>query len=188
MQINHEYFERIYTQYYARFVIIARRYVRDSEIAQDLVMDGFATFWENRDKIASDTNIAGYIITTIKNRCLDYLCARQLHLQKQMKLHTFQSRLIAANIHSLKACNPHRLFSKEIISIVQTELNNMSELTRKVFEANRLYDKTYAEIACELGIPVRRVTTEMSRALSHLKIALRDYLPAGLLLLLFDMN
>jgi len=188
MQINHEQFERLYTQYYARFVIIARRYVRDSEVAQDLVMDGFVAFWENRDRMASDTNIPGYIITTIKNRCLDFLCARQLHLQKQMKLHTFQSRLTAANMASLKACNPHRLFSEEIMGIVQTELAHMPELTRRVFEANRFYDKTYAEIARELGIPVRRVTTEMSRALSHLRIALKDYLPTGLLFLLFEVN
>ena len=44
MQIGYEQFERIYTQYYARFVIIARRYVRDLEVARDLLMDGFAAF------------------------------------------------------------------------------------------------------------------------------------------------
>lgn len=188
MLINHEHFERIYTQYYAKFVIIARRYVRDSEIAQDLVMDAFATFWENRDKLSSDTNIAGYIITSIKNRCLDYLCARQLHLQKQMKLHTFHSRLVAVNIHSLNACNPNRLFADEVVEIVTREMQKMPELTRRVFEAHRYYDKTYAEIAEELGIPPRRVTTEMQRALSRLREALKDYLPLGVLLLLFDVN
>ncbi len=76
MQIGYEQFERIYTQYYARFVIIARRYVRDPEVARDLVMDGFAAFWENRDRLASDVNIPAYITVSVKNRCLDWLYAR----------------------------------------------------------------------------------------------------------------
>lgn len=36
--------------------------------------------------------------------------------------------------------------------------------------------------------PVRRVTTEMQRALSRLKVALKDYLPVSLILLLLDAN
>ena len=183
MQIGHDHFEEIYTQYYARFVIIARRYVRDPEVAQDLVMDGFAAFWENRDKLPVDVNIPGYITTIIKNRCLDWLYAQRLHLQKQMDMHSLQNRLNAANIRSLNACNPGRLFSAEVIEIVQRELENLPELTRKVFEAHRFYNKTYAEIADELGIPVRRVTTEMQRALSRLKVALKDYLPVSLIFL-----
>lgn len=34
--IGHTQFEAVYTQYYARFVIIARRYVRDVAVAEDI--------------------------------------------------------------------------------------------------------------------------------------------------------
>lgn len=34
--IGHTQFEAVYTQYYARFVIIARRYVRDVAVAEDM--------------------------------------------------------------------------------------------------------------------------------------------------------
>ncbi len=105
-----------------------------------------------------------------------------------MNLHSQQSRLITADIRSLRACDPDRLFAAEVEQIVARELKNMPELTRRIFEANRLYNKTYAEIADELGIPVRRVTAEMQHALSRLRIALKDYLPLSLLLWLFDVN
>lgn len=59
--IGHTQFEAVYTQYYARFVIIARRYVRDVAVAEDLVMESFASFWENRDRIAERTNLPAYI-------------------------------------------------------------------------------------------------------------------------------
>ena len=53
--IDHIQFESIYSRYYARFVIIARRYVRDSSAAEDLVMESFASLWERRDVIAPGT-------------------------------------------------------------------------------------------------------------------------------------
>ena len=59
----------------------------------------------------------------------------------------------------------------------------MEELTREIFILNRNTGMTYAEIAAELGISQRRVTSEMQAALSILRKALKDYMPAWLLTL-----
>jgi len=186
--IGHTKFEEVYTQYYARFVVIARRYVRDFDAAEDLVMESFASFWENRDKIAEDVNIPAYIASTVRNNCLNWLNAKRLHLDKQQDIHNMQSRLVAASIRSLKSCDPSRLFSSEIIEIVGREMDRMPQVTRQVFELSRFQDKTYAEIADILGISSRRVASEMQRALSILRAALKDYLPLHLLLWFFPFS
>lgn len=170
-------FERLYAQYYQRFTMIARRYVRDSAVAEDLVTDSFVTFWDNREKLASDTNMPAYLLTVVKNNCLNWLHARQLHLRIEKQLHTHQYRMVDAGIDSLEACDPARLFADEVSRIVRETLETMPELTRIVFESNRFFEKTYAEIAAEQGISVRRVTSEMQRALAHLRTQLKDYLP-----------
>ena len=74
--IGHTQFEAVYTQYYARFVIIARRYVRDVAVAEDIVMESFASFWENRERIALETNLPAYVATSVRNNCLNWLNAR----------------------------------------------------------------------------------------------------------------
>ncbi|OUN76818.1 hypothetical protein B5G09_08755 [Alistipes sp. An54] len=181
--INRSEFERLYAQYHPRFVVIAQRYVRDAMVAEDLVTDSFVSFWENRERLDGDTNHAAYLLTIVKNKCLNWLHAQQLHLRVEKQLQGQQYRMVAANILSLEACNPTGLFAEEVKRIVERTLENMPDLTRQVFESNRFSDKTYAEIAEELGISQRRVTSEMQRALSLLRKDLRDYLPFAFILL-----
>lgn len=176
-------FGQLYNQWYRRFVVIARRYVRDAVTAEDLVTDSFVSFWENRERLAADLNAPAYLLTTVKNNCLNWLQARQTHLRIHQQLHSDQYRMVSANIASLEACDPRRLFADEVSQIVRDALETMPELTRIVFESNRFRDKTYAEIASEQGISVRRVTSEMQRALALLRTELKDYLPLVLILL-----
>lgn len=183
LEISRSEFEHLYAQYHSRFVVIARRYVRDAMVAEDLVTDSFVSFWENRERLSSNVNLAAYLLVIVKNKCLNWLHAQQLHLQIEKQLHSRQYRMVSSNILSLEACNPSRLFAEEVVRIVERSLGNMPELTRRVFESNRFCDKTYAEIAEELGISQRKVTSEMQRALSLLRKDLQDYLPFALILL-----
>lgn len=181
--ISRSEFEQLYAQYHPRFVVIARRYVRDAMVAEDLVTDSFVSFWENRERLDASVNRAAYLLTIVRNKCLNWLHAQQLHLRVEKQLHGQQYRLVAANILSLEACNPSGLFAEEVVRIVQQALEKMPDQTRRIFEANRFHDKTYAEIAAELGISQRKVTSEIQRALSLLRKELQDYLPFALMLL-----
>lgn len=180
-------FGKLYEQYHARFVVVARRYVRDVAVAEDLVADSFAAFWEERDgRAAAAACKPAYLLTIVKNRCLDHLRAQQLHLRIARALHSQQSLMTQESLRALSRCDPDALFADEVARIVQRELAVLPELTRAVFEANRYREKTYAEIAAELGIPQRRVATEVSKALAALRRALADYLPAEVILLLLS--
>lgn len=181
--ISRNEFEHLYAQYHSRFVVIARRYVRDAMVAEDLVTDSFVSFWENRERLDASANRAAYLLTIVKNKCLNWLHAQQLHLRVEKQLHGQQYRMVSSNILSLEACNPSGLFAEEVVRIVQRALEKMPGLTRQIFESNRFCDKTYAEIAAELGISQRKVTSEMQRALSLLRKELQDYLPFALILL-----
>ena len=176
-------FGHLYNQYRQRFVIIARRYVRDRMIAEDIVADSFVSFWNNRNNIPSDSNLPAYILTIVKNKCLNWLHAQQIHMRIENNIQTAQSRLVDANIRSLESCDPERLFASEVREIVKEATSRMPELTRIVFEKSRNEGKTYAEIAKECGISNRQVASEIQKALSILRKALKDYMPAFLLAL-----
>ena len=176
----------LYIQYHTRFVIIARRYVRDIMVAEDLVTDSFISFWEHHNSVSpTDVNVPAYLLTIVKNKCLNYLTSQQRHLRIEQQIHNTQNRLIDANIRSLEMCNPNQLFAKEVSHIVQRELALMPDLTRQIFEASRFRDKTYAEISQEYGVSVRRVTSEIQNALFTLRKALKDYLPIVSMALIF---
>lgn len=176
-------FEDLYTQYRQRFVVIARRYVRNSMVAEDIVAESFVSFYNKFAALPNDTNIPSYILTIVRNNCLNYLHAQQLHLRIDQQAASDQARMVNANIRSLQSCNPEKLFANEIHSIVVEAIQKMPDLTRIVFVKSREEGKTYEQIALECGISVRRVTSEMQKALAALRQALKDYMPAWLIAL-----
>lgn len=176
-------FEDLYSRYRQRLVVIARRYVRNSMVAEDIVAESFVSFYNKFAALPNDTNIPSYILTIVRNNCLNYLHAQQLHLRIDQQAASDQARMVNANIRSLQACNPEKLFANEIHSIVAEAIQKMPDLTRIVFVKSREEGKTYEQIAMECGISVRRVTSEMQKALAVLRHALKDYMPAWLLAL-----
>src|SRR5665648_441979 len=58
----------------------------------------------------------------------------------------------------------------------ETAIESLPEQCRRIFKMSRQDGLKYTEIAEKLGISVKTVETQMSRALSKLKTELRDYL------------
>lgn len=74
------------------------------------------------------------------------------------------------------------LFSNDVEKIIRRELAKMPELRRAIFSDSRFGLMTHKEISDKYQIPMRRVTWEITQALNTLKIALKDYMPAYMLL------
>ena len=152
---------KLYTEYNSRLVTVAQLYVRDRMVAEDIVADSFVKCNAVLQDTPEGMRVEAYLMTIVKNQCLNYL------KQKETR-----SRVESEMMRSLGTLEPEQLFTCEL-----------QQLTRKVFWESRYNDKTYQQIAEDLGITHRRVHTEMQRAFSVLREALKDYLPAALLVL-----
>lgn len=159
------------------FEAIARRYVRDAAVAEDLVSDSFMALWENRTRLKPDSNLKAYILKILRNKCLDWLRAKSLHLKIEQKVFNIHRRRLEADILSLQSFDPDEFFSKEIEIIVHRSLGRLPELTREVFVARRVEEMSYKEIAEKCDITVRRVEFELQKAMQQLRMALNEYLP-----------
>ena len=166
------HFEILYKDYHDRLVTVARLYVRNAMVAEDIVADSFVQLYSHIDALPADSNYGAYLMTIVKNQCLNYLKSRDTH-----------SRVEAEMLRSLQTLEPRQIFSCELQRLVTKAVESMPELTQKVFIESRYHDKTYQEIADELDITHRRVHTEMQKALNLLRVALKDYLPAAILTL-----
>ena len=176
--------EDLYVQYYRRFINVAARYVRDTVVAEDLVSDSFMAFFEEEPRLAADVNKPAYILTIVKNKCLNHLNARLRHLQIEKDIHTTRQRLIQADIRSLAASDPSSLLTQEIMDILEQAIDRMPTLTRRVFVSSRYDEKSYKEIARELNISFTHVNFEMRRALKVLRDEFKDYIPILFIVLL----
>ncbi len=182
-------FGRMFAHYRPRFEVIACRYVRDAVAAEDIVSDSFMAFWEMRERLPqalAEPDYPAYILTIVRNRCLDWLRARSRHQRIEQEVCDLQHRIVEADIRSLQAFEPRELFSGEVADIVQRSLDALPELTRRVFLARRFGDRSYREIATLFGITERRVEFELEKAVKQLRVALKDYLPVLAFLLTFN--
>lgn len=177
-------FEELFLKYRLAFIKKAYRYVRDREVAADIVSECFMSFWEKRHTLTADINIPAYIFTSIKNRCLNHLRDKALHVQAEQNIHSLQRRLLDADIASLTACNPDRLFQKEIYHILERALIKMPSQTREVFQKSRFKEMSYYDIAQDMGLSFSYVHLEIRRGLNILRLELKDYL-ISLILLVF---
>lgn len=177
---------RLYEDYREPLVLVARLYVRDRMVAEDVVADSFVKLHHAIETLDEDANLEAYLTTIVKNQCLNYLKSIRVHQRAEENMLDHQQRLVNEGIRSLSSLDPEQLFASEVQHLVSDAMDQMDELTKKVFSESRYSGKTYKEIAAALGIPPRKVHTEIEKALRLLRVALADYLPAWLIVLYLE--
>lgn len=168
--------------YNSSFIRFANSYVRDIAIAEDIVTDAFMSYWEHKSDISSESNIPAYILTTVKNKCLNYLKHRDLKLRtlNEIQEHAFWE--LGLRISTLEVCNPEELFSTEVQEIIDKTLKDLPEKTYEVFVQSRYKNKSHKEIADFLQITTKGVEFHITKALSKLRENLKDYVLTIILL------
>ncbi len=176
--ITSDLFDRLYSDYKRKFTVIARSYVHDDHIAEDLVTDSFVYYWENRERLQLENSPQAYILGIVKKKCLMYLRDQRIHQKAQQTIYKFAQWELQQDMAVLEDCElTKRLFTSEVAAIFRSRLVSLPEITRKVYLSHRDDNLTYQEIARKYNLSQRQVHREMQRALGSLRIALKDYLP-----------
>lgn len=181
--IDQKHFDTLYAEYQPRFVVIAHSYIRDWDLAEDLVNDSFLSFWEKRDALLlADKKIPPYVLGILRYKCIDALRERQTQIKARQTIYSHELRNIQANLNALEDCDLAKtLFRQEIEEIFRRRLAEMPKLSAQIFIANRFEEMTYQQIADRYGISTRKVTREIQRCLKLLREDLGDYLPLVML-------
>lgn len=178
-----ELFNKLYTNYHSRFRHFAYSYVKDTYIAEDIVNEAFMVYWEGKNSLKPDSNVPAYILTIVKNKCLNHLKQKETQHKILSDIQDHTSWELSASILTLEACNPEELFSDEIKKIVNNTLKFLPEKTRNVFIMSRYKSKSHKEIAEILNITTKGVEFHITKALLVFRQNLKDYLLSLLILL-----
>ena len=166
---------RLLESYKGRFISFANSYVQEFSVAEDFTMEAFMDYWEMREMLQPDSNVPAYILTLINHKCLNHLKRKQLQEDVSQRLRTVAEWELNLQISSLEVCEPTELFTTEIKEIVNRTLQQLPEQTRRVFLMSRFENKTRKEIADELNMTSKGVEYHISKALTALRVNLKDY-------------
>jgi len=170
-------FGSFYSAYYKRFYRYAYYYVNNVQTAEDITHDAILYYWENRDKLSPETDVLGYILLTVKNKCLNYLKHLQLESEYTVKYLQLYEWEVKARIMTLSDENYTDIFTDDIIGIITKSLNKLPEQTRTIFIENSFNYKPRKEIASQMGVSLQKIDYHIKKANDHLYNDLKDYLP-----------
>lgn len=164
--------------------LVAYSYVRDRSIAEDIVSDSFLKLWERKDDLSPEKgDYRRYIVTIIKNACCEYLRSRKIRTRIKQEIQDSEDWKLQISLRSLENAEiENHLFSSDTERIIMEELEKLPSLTREIFIDSRFRFLSHKEISEKYNLPVRRVKWEITKTLDVLKVALKDYMPAWILL------
>lgn len=174
VQDDEESYRRLFEYFYPPLCLFAKRYINELAIREDIVQDVFFVVWENRKNIPPVVSAKNYLVTCVKNQCLNYL-------RKQDNATHYQLRTLSLPGYGYNSEDLYTL--AELQELLNQALAKLPENYRKVFEMNRMDNKSYNEIAQEMGVSTRTVERYRDKALEILKKELKDYLPFLIFLL-----
>jgi RNA polymerase sigma-70 factor, ECF subfamily len=161
---NLKQFEQLFRDLFKPLCSFALKYVHDLDDAKNVVHEVFVTVWEKFENLPSDTNHRAYLYTAVRNRCLNHLRDRKKHVMLENMAEHEPTEVNTA------------LETSELEKEIEIAIETLPEKCRMVFELNRLEGLKYAQIADKMGISIKTVEAQMSKALSVLRAHLREFL------------
>ena len=176
-------FNSVYTTYYRKSFLFVKSYVHDELVAEDIVSESLIKLWE-RMRLQPVEHVSSFLFTILKNGALDHLKHENLERKAFHSLHELLKRELEFRISILESCDPAEIFSSEIQQIINSTLSSMPERSRRIFMLSRFEHKSNKEIAELFNISVKGVDYHISNTTKTLRIALKEYLPVLICLLI----
>jgi len=148
--------EQLFRQNYAQMLSLAQSLLYDEEESRDVVSEVFASLL--KPTMLIPTNIEGYLMTCVRNRCLDLLEHKDVRARfEKAYTQTFDEQVTPDEDEELL---------NDLMTFMQRELKPQ---TLQVFKMRHLDSLTYQEIADRMGISRVMVYKHLSQATEQLK-------------------
>ncbi|MDR2773809.1 MAG: RNA polymerase sigma-70 factor [Tannerella sp.] len=173
---KHFSFTDFYSAHYRKIFLFAKSYVHDTWIAEDIAAEALICLWETAKKYEIRHPLT-FLFGVVRNKAVDYL--RQ-EITRQEALKTMSEigiRELNTRISTLEACEPEKIYSQEVMEIVEATLKTLPPKTREIFRMSRFRNLPKKVIADRLNISTKGVEYHLTRALNALRVSLKDYLP-----------
>lgn len=165
-------FEVLYRYLYNSLHKLALYYVREQDVAEDIIAEIFVRCWENRKESTHIQQPESYFFVAVRNQSLKYL--------KKKLGTTFIDLSENEAEHPVEAYTPESLFErKELHQKLDKAIETLPAQAKLVFRLIKENGLKYKEVADILEISPRTVQTQLFRAIAKLRLVLKSEKPSG---------
>jgi len=167
-------FEYYFKAYFNSIVGFCMQFLGDEDKSKSISQEAFIKLWVNREKVKKINGIKSFLYTSAKSECLNLI--RHKKVVDKYKNVQLEKRENELNIEVLNALEFDAMAITELERLIDKSIAQLPDRCKLIFEKRRIENKKNKEIAEELGITVKAVEANMTRALKILKAKLSNYL------------
>ena len=134
--MTHEQFTQIYLPFSGKMYALAYNLLRNRDEARDCVQDVYAELWNKRDTIEPDKPPLPFVLTMVRNNCLDRLKSRSAQADDEtletLLDHNTENQIEADGLE-IEQIQELTHFSREnIYTLLSRARKTLKELTAKL--------------------------------------------------------
>ncbi|MEC3907872.1 RNA polymerase sigma-70 factor [Tamlana sp. 2201CG12-4] len=153
-------FKCLFDRYYNLLVVFITSHTFNKLQAEDIVQQTFISFWENRDKLASDKSPKNYLYTIAYNKYIDSIKTKKKRSKLLEELWEISLRNRIAEDNEVQEKRIEKL--KLIIS-------NLPPKCQEIIRLNKVEGLKYKEIATQLDISIKTVESQIRIAFKKIR-------------------
>lgn len=161
-------FEDVFKTHFKGLHSYAYTIVRDESAAEEMVQNVFYKLWEKKETIRVQQSITSYLYRAVYNESLNFLRHSKVKLAYQADAIKTMDGQDYGNSEAKTRELEHKL---------EMAINELPEQCRTIFQLSRFENLKYREIADKMGLSVKTIENQMSKALKVLRGKLAEFLP-----------
>lgn len=151
----------LYNRYHVKMYSWLLRFVKLPELAEDIIQETFLKIWEIRHRLQPHQSFPAYLYRISRNKAFRLL-KKIAHDEKLRRRVMIQSEM--------EINDPEQKFQwQEYQQLLDNAVSRLPAQRQKVFKLCRQNNKTYEEVATELGISRNTVKEHMVKAVQDLR-------------------
>ena len=161
-------FKEIYGRYWKKMYGEAYKRLKNKELSEEIVQEIFTNLWVKRQSLQITSTVGGYLHLAVANQVID---------QYRKELTREKYREAFKIVHSeVDNSTEDAIMLRDLAYTIETEVNQLPDKCRSVYELSRNEHKSNKEIALHLGISEKTVENHLTKALKKLRLGLSHYL------------
>ena len=170
---DYQAFDLLVLKYQSRLISTAFKFVKDLQIAEDLVQDSFIKSFKSIGSFREDSTFYTWIYRITVNTSKNYLVSKK---RKNELLQTDISKEENYVIEPIDEETPEDLFhSSQLYKIIIESLDGLGEDTKTALTLREFDGLSYEQIAEVVNCPVGTVRSRIFRGREVIDDAIREY-------------
>ncbi|ANI90281.1 hypothetical protein A9P82_13855 [Arachidicoccus ginsenosidimutans] len=173
IQLGDYEFEQLFKENFKSLSAYANTFLKDVEAAKEIAQTVFYKLWIKRESISIEYSMSAYLYKSIHNECMNYIKHGKVKTAylKEMK---HEENIVISD---------ERTTERELRKKINDVIKRLPEQCATIFCMSRFEELKYKEIAERLGISIKAVEKQITKALKILRVELKEYLPLILIML-----